>query len=250
MAEEARALMLELFPSGFEESESGESVELAAYSDSEAVPSRLAELGPVKTLEVVAGWEHEWRRFHRPVRIGPLWIGPSWEAPQAGATAVVIDPGRAFGTGAHATTRLCLELLLGLEPTSVGDFGCGSGVIAVAAAKLGFSPVVALDNDDIAVGVARANAAENLVAVEVAVADVLVDPLPSVDVAVANIAREPVEHIAERFGGSLVVASGYLEPERPAPKGWDVVERRLADGWAADLLARRGWTGPEMRVRG
>lgn len=232
--------MIELFPAGFEERESGTSVELAAYSDSEASALRLAELGPVQTLEVVAGWEDEWRRFHRPGRIGPLWIGPSWETPDAAAMAVVIDPGRAFGTGAHATTRLCLELLLGLEPTSVADLGCGSGVIAVAAAKLGFSPVVALDNDDVAVGVARANAAANLVAVDVALADVLTDPLPSVEIAVANIAREPVERIAERFEGSLVVASGYLEEERPAPKGWTAADRRLAEGWAADLLVRPG----------
>ncbi len=230
--------MIELFPAGFEERENETSVELAAYSDSEASASRLAELGPVQTLEVVAGWEDGWRRFHRPARIGPLWIGPSWETPDAAATAVVVDPGRAFGTGAHATTRLCLELLLGLEPTSVADLGCGSGVVAVAAAKLGFSPVVALDNDDVAVGVARANAAANLVAVDVALADVLTDPLPSVEIAVANIARKPVERIAERFRGSLVVASGYLEEERPAPKGWARADRRLAEGWAADLLVR------------
>jgi ribosomal protein L11 methyltransferase len=238
-AEEARAVMIDLFPAGFEEREDGGSLELAAYTERSDAAGQLERLGPVRELEVVAGWEDEWRRFHRPVRIGPLWVGPSWEVPAPGAVPVFVDPGRAFGTGAHATTRLCLELLLALEPAGIVDVGCGSGVIAVSAAKLGFAPVIALDNDTAAVEAARANAAENGVAVEVRRADALVDPLPDVEVAVANIAREPVEHMAERFGGSLVVASGYLEPERPEPRGWAAADRRLAEGWAADLLVRR-----------
>jgi ribosomal protein L11 methyltransferase len=187
---------------------------------------------------VALGWEDAWRRFHRPVRVGPLWIGPPWEPPDVDATAIVVDPGRAFGTGAHPTTRLCLELLLELEPTSVVDVGCGSGVLAIAAAKLGFAPVVALDDDDAAVEATRANAAANAVAVDVRRADALVTPLPGVQLAVANIAREPVEQVTERFGGTLLVASGYLEPERPDPEGWTPAVRRTAEGWAADLLVR------------
>ena len=158
--------------------------------------------------------------------------------PDAGVLAVVIDPGRAFGTGAHATTRLSLELLLELEPEGLVDVGCGSGVLAVAAAKLGFAPVIALDDDGTAVEVARENAAANGVEVDVRLADALVDPLPDVPVAVANIALLPVERLAERFGGEVVVASGYLEPERPAPAGWRSAARRTADGWAADLFVR------------
>jgi ribosomal protein L11 methyltransferase len=237
-AEEARAVMIDLFPAGFEEREGDGMLELVAYTGRVDATLRLAALGPVSALEVVVGWEDEWRRFHRPVRIGPLWIGPSWEAPDADAVAVVVDPGRAFGTGGHATTRLCLELLLDLEPTSVIDLGCGSGVLAVAAAKLGFAPVVALDSDETAVEVARANAAANGVAVDVRLGDVLVDSLPAAEVAVANIARDPVERAAERFAGTFVVASGYLEDERPEPRGWRAADRRLADGWAADLLVR------------
>lgn len=231
-------MMIDLFPAGFEEREGDGMLELVAYTGRVDATLRLAALGPVSALEVVVGWEDEWRRFHRPVRIGPLWIGPSWEAPDADAVAVVVDPGRAFGTGGHATTRLCLELLLDLEPTSVIDLGCGSGVLAVAAAKLGFAPVVALDSDETAVGVARANAAANGVAVDVRLGDVLVDSLPAAEVAVANIARDPVERAAERFAGTFVVASGYLEDERPEPRGWRAADRRLADGWAADLLVR------------
>src|SRR5437016_3537985 len=76
------------------------------------------------------GWEDRWRDFHRPIRIGPLWVGPPWEEAPPGAVAVWIDPGRAFGTGAHPTTRLCLELLLDVRRGSLLDVGCGSGVIA------------------------------------------------------------------------------------------------------------------------
>jgi ribosomal protein L11 methyltransferase len=232
--------MLDLFPEGFEERAGEGSVELAGYSSSENAASRLASLGPVRILEVARGWEDEWRRFHRPVRIGPLWIGPPWESPDSDAVAVVIDPGRAFGTGAHATTRLCLELLLALEQASLVDLGCGSGVIAVAAAKLGFAPIVAVDDDEAAVEAARVNATANGVVLDVRRSDVLVGPLPAAEVATANIAREPVERVAERFGGTLVLASGYLERERPRPRGWEAVDRRVAEGWAADVLARRG----------
>ena len=234
----ARAAMVDLFPEGFEEREADAAVELAAYTERPDAAALLSGLGPVHELEVEVGWEDGWRRFHQPVRIGPLWIGPSWEASDPDATAIVVDPGRAFGTGAHATTRLCLELLLGLAPAGIADVGCGSGVVAVAAAKLGFAPVVALDNDELAVEAATANAAANEVEVDVRLADVLSDPLPTVEIAVANIAREPVERIAERFCGEVVVASGYLAEEWPSPRGWQRGERRVAGEWAADLLVR------------
>lgn len=237
-AEHARALLIELFPEGFEERELADHVELGAYTSRADAVGLLAPLGPVTETPVAAGWETAWRGFHRPVRIGPLWLGPPWEAPDDGAAAVVVDPGRAFGTGAHPTTRLCLELLLGVKPSGLVDLGCGSGVLAVAAARLGFSPVIALDADEAAVAATRANAAANGVAVEARLADVLADPLPAVPVAVANIAREPVERAAERFAGHVFVASGYLVGEQPAAAGWRVTERREADGWAADILSR------------
>jgi ribosomal protein L11 methyltransferase len=230
--------MLDVVPEGFEEREDGGVLELVAYTERADAVALLEALGPVRELEVVVGWEDAWRGFHRPARIGPLWIGPSWEPADADAIAIVVDPGRAFGTGAHATTRLCLELLLGLEPTSVVDVGCGSGVLAVAAAKLGFAPVVALDEDEAAAEAAHANAAANGVDVDVRLADALEGPLPDVEVAVANIARQPVEAVAARFGGRVVLASGYLEVERPAADGWRTAERRTLEGWAADMLVR------------
>ncbi|MGH3037609.1 MAG: 50S ribosomal protein L11 methyltransferase [Gaiellaceae bacterium] len=231
-------MLIELFADGFEERETAGEVELAAYTERTDAVALLAPLGPVTESPVVAGWETAWRGFHRPVRIGPLWLGPPWEAPDDGAAAVVIDPGRAFGTGAHPTTRLCLELMLAVEPNGLVDLGCGSGVLAVAAARLGFRPVIALDADEAAVDSTRANAAANGVEVEARLADVLADALPAVAVAVANIAREPVERAAERFAGALFVGSGYLIVERPAPAGWRIAERRELDGWAADLLER------------
>ena len=106
----------------------------------------LAAFPDATLAEVEPGWEDRWREFHHPVRIGPLWVGPPWETPPPDAIPVVIDPGQAFGTGAHPTTRLCLELLLDQPRGSVLDVGCGSGVIAIAAAKLGFGPVLAVDD--------------------------------------------------------------------------------------------------------
>jgi ribosomal protein L11 methyltransferase len=237
-SEEARAAMIELFPEGFEEQDGETGVELTAYTERPDAVERLAPLGPVRESAVAQGWEDAWRDFHQPVTIGPLWIGPPWEAAADGLTPIVIDPGRAFGTGAHATTRLCIELLLEIEPASLVDLGCGSGVLAVAAAKLGFSPVVALDNDELAVAATRENAAVNGVHVDARHADVLADELPEVEVAVANIARAPVERALERFAGRIAIASGYLEAERPAARGWASVERRLSGPWAADLFVR------------
>jgi ribosomal protein L11 methylase PrmA len=98
--------------------------------------------------------------------------------------------------------------------------------------------VIALDDDAAAVEAARANAAANGVQVDVRLGDALVAPLPAAEVAVANIARAPVEAVAVRFGGRLLIASGYLEGEQPDPDGWAQAERRTAEGWAADLLAR------------
>jgi ribosomal protein L11 methyltransferase len=228
------------FPQGFEERDGDGLVELAAYTERPDAPELIGVLGPVSESPVALGWEDAWKRFHRPVRAGALWIGPSWEAPPPDATPIVLDPGRAFGTGAHPTTRLCLELLCEIEPAALADLGCGSGVLAVAAAALGFVPVVAVDDDEAAVEATRANAAANGVAVEARLADVLADPLPPVEVAVANIARVPVERAAERFAGRLFVASGYLAGERPSATGWRVARRREAEGWAADLLERHG----------
>jgi ribosomal protein L11 methyltransferase len=172
------------------------------------------------------------------VRIGQLWVGPPWEAAPADVVPVVIDPGRAFGTGAHATTRLCLELLLETSPGALLDVGCGSGVLAIAAARLGFGPVLALDHDPLAMEATLANAAANSVTIEARQSDALADALPSVDAAVANIALDPVEAVASRLKASLLIASGYLERDEPRLPGWRRIERRVAGEWAADRFER------------
>jgi ribosomal protein L11 methyltransferase len=178
----------------------------------------------------VEGWQEAWRAFHHGVRIGRCWVGPPWEQAPPDAIPVVIDPGRAFGTGAHATTRLCLELLQEREPASLLDVGCGSGVLSVAAAKLGFGPVGAFDIDDVALETTAVNAAVNEVAI-----DVLTGLRPA-ELAVMNIALDAVERMLPRLDVERAVTSGYLERDEPRAVGWRLVERRVRDGWAADLL--------------
>jgi ribosomal protein L11 methyltransferase len=158
-AEDARAEWIERFPAGFEERELGDELELAAYTDEPPRPGERVD-------HVEPGWGERWREFHHGVRVGPFWIGPPWEDPPPGSTAIVIDPGRAFGTGAHPTTRLCVELLSTLEPTTLVDVGCGSGVLGIAAAKLGFSSVACFDNDPAAIDATLRNAAVNGVSLE------------------------------------------------------------------------------------
>jgi ribosomal protein L11 methyltransferase len=182
---------------------------------------------------VAEGWEDGWRAFHHGIGVGRLWVGPPWEEPPRDALAVVIDPGRAFGTGAHATTRLCLELLQSVEPASLLDVGCGSGVLSVAAAKLGFAPVHAVDLDDVALETTRANAAANGVAVEVGT------ELTPAKLAVMNIALDVVERMLPELPVERAITSGYLERDEPRADGWHRLERRVRDGWAADLLELR-----------
>lgn len=179
------------------------------------------------------GWEDAWKEFHRGAVVGRLWVGPPWEPAPAGATAVVVDPGRAFGTGGHATTRLCLELLQSVEPTSLLDVGCGSGVLSIAAAKLGFAPVSAFDLDEVALDATRANAGVNGVDVRV------VDAVRPAELAVMNIALEVVEGMLPKLPVDRAITSGYLERDEPRVDGWQRVERRVRDGWAADLLELR-----------
>jgi ribosomal protein L11 methyltransferase len=242
-AEVARARMLELFPGGFEESAEGTSVELTAYTDGAGEESLYTVFGSGRAEDVADDWPDRWRDFHRPVRIGPLWVGPPWAPPPADATAVSIDPGRAFGTGAHPTTRLCLELLLDLPRGSVLDVGCGSGVLGIAAARLGFGPIVAVDADAAAVEVTIGNAAANGVELEARQADARTDELPDADVALLNVSAEIVAEVVPRLDVAHVVASGYLASDRPDTPGFRSARRLETAGWAADLLRRERGAG-------
>jgi ribosomal protein L11 methyltransferase len=206
-AEEARARLIAIAPAGFEEVERGTHVELAAYGD--AAEKLAAAFPEAQIVEIEPGWEDRWREFHRPVVIGPLWIGPPWEQPPADAVPVVIDPGRAFGTGSHPTTRLCLELLLGQQPTSVLDVGCGSGVLSIA----------------------------NAVEVDARRGDATAEALPAAALTIANISLDVVSALRPR--GEFLITSGYLERDDPRVAGWTRVRRVLREGWAADLHAPR-----------
>jgi ribosomal protein L11 methyltransferase len=233
--EPARAKLLELHPEGFEEREGG----LAVYTDA-AGEERLKTVFPEVTAEPVEpGWEERWREFHRPVWIGPLWIGPPWEVPPSQAIAVIVDPGRAFGTGSHPTTRLCLGFLVELGPGSLLDVGCGSGVLSVAAAKLGFAPIIAVDRDEAAVKATRRNAQANDVVLDVWRANALSAELPAASVGVANIDLASVEALAPQLDLELLVTAGYFHSRMPKIAGFAHRERRIDGGWAADLFERQ-----------
>ena len=238
-AERLRARLLDLAPGGFEEHDVDEGVELAVYVDAAGVDELLEVLPAATVRPVDPGWEDAWRRFHRPVVVGGLWLGPPWAAAPDPARAIVIDPGRAFGTGGHMTTRLCVELLASTDRRgSMLDVGCGSGVLAIAAAKLGFEPVLALDIDRVAVEATRANASANGVRVDAFVLDAATGPLPDADVAVANVLLRPVETILGRLDAREAITSGYLPGERPAHAGWGCVETIERDGWVAERFRR------------
>ena len=238
-AEPLRARLLGRAPAGLEEVADGSGVELAMYVAAEQLESVLGWLPQATATPVEAGWEDAWRDFHRPVVVEGLWLGPPWEQAPDPMRSVVIDPGRAFGTGAHPTTQLCVAFLASTtERGRLLDIGCGSGVLAIVAARLGFEPVHAIDVDPVAVEATRANAAANGVQIEASVVDALEGPLPRVDVAVANVLLGPVERILARLEAPMAITSGYVLADTLEPPGWSRVERRDLDGWAADLLVR------------
>ena len=255
-ADRVLTALLELAPSGVEEVDGDGFVEYAVYG----TPGELPELPEgeaevagvpvsVRGEEVPDDWAERWKRFHAPVLVaGRVYVRPPWEEPpvRPGVVDLVVDPGRAFGTGSHPTTRMCLELLLELEPrASFADLGCGSGVLAIAAAKLGFEPVVGLDSDRGAVEATEANARANGVILErVERANLREQAPPQADVVAANLMRPLLLRVAELMGEPprAMIVSGLLEGEgdEVAPAFHPLrVERRLSSaGWEALLLGR------------
>jgi ribosomal protein L11 methyltransferase len=220
----------------------------AALADVLGIDAARLTVAPVAER----AWEREWLKDFHPMRFGErLWIRPSHATVDAaGAVVVTLDPGLAFGTGTHPTTRLCLEWLdANLEPGARAvDFGCGSGVLAVAAARLGASRVAAHDIDPQALLATAENAAANEVAPQVVVHAEAATLEPGVDLVLANILSGPLVELAPRLtgllapGGALVLA-GLLDEQADeviaayAPEVTLQAWRRL-DGWTC-LAGRR-----------
>jgi ribosomal protein L11 methyltransferase len=249
------AALIELTPEGLEQVDGDGWVEYALYGtpgELPSLPEGAASVGgvlvEVRGEEVPEDWAERWKRFHVPILLGGrLYVRPPWEQPavRPGVQEVVIDPGQAFGTGTHPTTRLCLELMLSLpDPRgSFADLGSGSGVLAIAAAKLGFEPVSAFDADRAAVAATDANARANAVLLSrVERLDLRSGPIPVADVVAANLMRPLLLRLSERMqaGVQTMVLSGLLEHEADevAAAFSPLVERRRLSvkGWSALLL--------------
>jgi ribosomal protein L11 methyltransferase len=167
--------------------------------------------------EVADDWADRWRKFHHPTQIGGVRVRAPWHDALPEGVDVVIDPGQAFGTGAHATTRMCLELLLEVPAgRALADLGCGSGVLAIAAAKLGFAPVVAVDHEVAAVEATRENARRNGVTLDrVERVDLRRAAAPVEEVTVANLVRPLLLEVAALTPEQpeTLIVSGLLEGE-------------------------------------
>jgi ribosomal protein L11 methyltransferase len=242
-AELALAQLLPLLSGGAEERSVGETVEYALYGAPDELPDEAAlralagdAVVAVERAPVAGGWETAWHAHLGRVEAGGFGIRPPWVV--GPDEDLVIEPGMTFGAAGHPTTRLCLALLA--DVTAGGplcDWGCGSGVLAIAAARLGFAPVSAVDNDPAAVALARENAAANRVAVEVAEADVT-RAAPWAPTVVANLTL-PLLQAARAERPRRLIASGVLaeQADAVAPAfGMAERERRHEDGWVALLL--------------
>jgi ribosomal protein L11 methyltransferase len=258
-AELVLAELTVLAPNGVEEERGPGYVEYAIYGGAGELPE-LGEIEAVvggRPVEVVAteipdDWADRWRDFHKPLLVGGrLWLRPSWEPPREGAVDLVVDPGRAFGTGAHPTTRLCLELLLEIEARGgaggeLTDLGTGSGVLAIAAAKFGWGPVVGYDHEALAIEAAAANAAVNGVEIHLERMN-LRERLPQLaPTVVANMTAPVLAAVAVQLDPEnaprAMICSGLLPTELDstaaafAPCGLTEAERRRQGDWAALFL--------------
>jgi ribosomal protein L11 methyltransferase len=260
-AELALAALLPVLQHGAEETEpSADTVEYALYAPRAELPSddtirALAgdALVEVTRTDVPEGWERRWHEHLQPVEVASggrrLRVRPPWE-PAGGeqdVLEIVIDPGELFGAGTHATTQLCLELLLELRPSGgLCDWGAGSGILAIAAARLGFAPVEAVELAESGPDAIRRNAAANGVAVRAVRADLTASPPPSAPTVTANLTLDVLHTIAARL----------TPPTSPASTGGRPPERLIASGVLADragevaeAFSRHGLVEAERRVQ-
>jgi ribosomal protein L11 methyltransferase len=277
-AEIVLAELTVLAPNGVEEEQGPDYVEYAIYGGEGELP----ELGEIEvaagdglveviSTEIPDDWADRWQDFHKPLLVGErLWLRPSWEEPREDAIDLVVDPGQAFGTGAHPTTRLCLELLLELEEAGeaagpLTDLGTGSGVLAIAAAKLGWDPVSGYDHEAPSIEASEANARANGVSLQLERRN-LREGLPELaPTVVANMTAPVLKVVAEQLNvgespgrvsqsnsgevpgdppraPTTLILSGLLHGEldetAAAFEPWGLAEadRRLQGDWAALLL--------------
>jgi ribosomal protein L11 methyltransferase len=274
-AELVLAELLQLAPAGVEETDiEGGIVEYAIYGPPGELPllpdlkaAAAGALVEISTSEIADDWSQRWKEFHKPITVScaapglvpALRVRAPWEPPAAlpGTREIVIDPGQAFGTGAHATTRMCLELLLehagrSAERTAVVDLGAGSGVLAIAAAMLGYGPILALDNDPLSVAAAAQNAAVNAVRIEVERFDLRGDPWPArgeqaFELVLANLLGPLLLELAASLehAPANLICSGLLAHEADEIAGAFAArlrmrerQRRTRGEWAALWLYR------------
>ncbi len=206
---------------------------------------------PELTFEVIEdrAWEREWLKDFRPMRFGQrLWVCPGGQLPDEAADesriTLTLDPGLAFGTGTHPTTALCLEWLdaADLAGKRLIDYGCGSGILAIAALKLGAREALAVDIDEQALTATRDNAARNAVGSALRIGGI--DDVAGfrADIVLANILAEPLQHLAPTFAqllepGGRIVLSGILVSQAPAvaqhyAPWFDIAPAALRDEWA------------------
>jgi ribosomal protein L11 methyltransferase len=204
-------------------------------------------------------WEHSWKRFIKPCRVGKsFWVTPPWlDPPKFRRRGVItIEPGMAFGTGTHATTRGCMEFLevvagrFGAGKFSALDVGTGSGILAIALALLGAAEIQAIDNDPVALRVARNNVRANAVAKRVRLSAASPSALRrKFDVVVANLTAETIAELADDLQKSVapngfLILSGILQQKsgvvtRAFAGGFQVIKRKRAREWVTLLLQRR-----------
>jgi ribosomal protein L11 methyltransferase len=224
---------------------------VTAYADSLAALGFGAAGAPRITVLADGGWAEAWREHFRPLAIGERFVvAPPWERPgETGRLLLVIEPGRAFGTGHHGSTAGCLEAIEQVAgdrpPPRAIDLGTGSGILAVALARLGVGRVVAIDEDPDATAAAVANAARNDVAdrVDSRVADAATfDPEPA-PLVVANLITGVHRRLADRYAryvarGGRLILGGILEGE-----AGDLARTLAAHGWRQEAsVSREGWT--------
>ncbi len=276
LAERVLAELLELVPGGVEEEQGDGWVEYAVYGppgELPAVPEFEAAAGDglveISSTEIPDDWADRWRDFHKPTVLagGRIVVRPSWEEdPSANARTpeveaeeaagrrldIEVDPGQAFGTGAHHTTRMCLEFLLELADAGEAsgplvDLGTGSGVLAIAAAKLGWNPVSGYDSEEASIEAAGANAKINEVAVEFERLNLREQPVPIAPTVVANLTAPLLETVAGRLDSvpATLVCSGLLASEidrvtnAMSAAGLGIAAQRRGGEWAALLCRKR-----------